>query len=434
MSFTWRLAGCNVSWRFRDSAWLERWMASRPWDALGGRPHVIRLSGRGYEQAVVDHLARMFVGHTLGEADPRFIDVCLAEGQALEATVLDVVGVGQATRYERLAMLARQLASRPWLIVVRGPLTDRSIVEEGSALLDALSKLDRPRAACLVIDTVSEPTIGEFHCFAAGWLADGVMSALDRGGEAMWGPYVATRLAWECGGDLARAQEFESSWSRALPFGDDTELEVRLNACANSAFDALPEGARGELAAWVRALVDDVEKRRGPPSPPDVLLRERLAWYAPGDRRWRPVPWVARAMLLRRECENTRHLLRGCLVTAPLANEMLRRCFDLEAWIVAVVSSRARTEPSQEAIDRHARFVLGRASECAYYPKDSPATPQDAWGHVTYGEAINGTLGKRDSPHEQLRLLRNALSHGHYVSWSTVNELLEVESGLRSAW
>jgi hypothetical protein len=139
-------------------------------------------------------------------------------------------------------------------------------------------------------------------------------------------------------------------------------------------------------------------------------------------------------LLLQGVREKAHHLLRPCLVAAPLANELIRRCFDLEAWVVAVVRSRTQGDPPEEAVRRRALFEAGRGWDCRYYPSSTPAAPPDAWGHVTFGEAIKGVLDRRDSPQERLRKLRNALAHGHYVSWTSVTDLAEIEAELRGGW
>jgi hypothetical protein len=394
---------------------------------------VLRLSSRSYEQAVVDELVRMFRGHCVGE-ESRPLNVVLDPSRSVEDAVAEGVGVGEGPRHERLANLARVLSSAPWLIVFRGDVADREIVEDGSALLDALSKLGRPRVAALVLDTVSAPTMGDFHGFSAGWFADAVVASAERGRDTAWAPYMATRLAWEAAGDLARAEEFESAWTTAMHTGDDEELERRLNVSARATFEAVPAATRQELGEWLRRLIDNVQNRRGVPSPPESTQTARLVWQPPGDRRWRTVPWAARAMLLEGVREKTHYLLRPCLVAAPLANELIRRCFDLEAWILAVVRSRTQGDPPEEAVRRWAVFDAGRGWACRYYPPGTPARPPDAWGHVAFGDAINGVLDGRDSPQDRLRKLRNALAHGHYVSWTSVTDLIDIEAELRGGW
>src|SRR5262249_55631063 len=154
-------------------------------------------------------------------------------------------------------------------------------------------------------------------------------------------------------------------------------------------------------------------------------------WRPPGETRLRPVPWVARALLCLHEGEEVRFLLRGCLVCAPLAKEVLSRCFDLEARERTLCwAERGELPLPREITDRYQKFMEAvPATEYRFYPAGCPAAPTDAWPFATFGELlVNLGHSRQRWPHRyELRDLRNALAHGHYVGWYAVQALRRVE-------
>ena len=292
-----------------------------------------------------------------------------------------------------------------------------------------------PHVGAIVLDTIDAPSLGNFRDFATGWFADPVMPSIERPGRQLERPpYLALRLAWELGGDYGRIQSETQRWSY-LP-GNDSTLEAEFNGMAERLWREAPDALQASMKAWLQGLqpLPSPSHGRRDQGPSDALREARLVWRPPGHSRWRPTPWVARAMLCLRIAEISRPYLRSCLVAAPLANELLRRCFELESWVVArVTAGVADAKAPSDAKGLFADFQRGSISERALYPADCPATPSSAWAFASFGSVIrDGGLDTRGSPHARLRNLRNALSHGHYVSWYAVQELLEIEAALQS--
>jgi hypothetical protein len=135
--------------------------------------------------------------------------------------------------------------------------------------------------------------------------------------------------------------------------------------------------------------------------------------------------------LTRRLAGEAAYLLRGCRVCAPLAKELLSRCFDLEARErVLCLAERGSAGLPDEIRERYENFIRGEErSEYLFYPRGCPAAPADPWDFATYGELlyILKPVRKHDLHQIDLRNLRNALAHGHYAGWHAVTMLRRIE-------
>jgi len=108
--------------------------------------------------------------------------------------------------------------------------------------------------------------------------------------------------------------------------------------------------------------------------------------------------------------------LRCCLVSAPLAHELLARCFDLEAreraglWVVR----KLRQAPA-EAVERWRQFQEYDSFATTLYPLGCPAFPDDAWPFTTFGEflAAMADHDPRRGVWYELLQLRNQLAQVH---------------------
>ncbi len=278
--------------------------------------------------------------------------------------------------------------------------------------------------------------LAEARDFSVGSLADGILQEAERGLDRLWRAFVASRLAWEAAGNLGDAQEIDSLVG-GVGQGGEGSLEQVLNRWATHRLARIPEEGKRSLGAYLGIKsAPGGEKRDGARLDAEVH-RAGLLWRPVGEQRSRPSPWVARALLLAEPMHEARHLLRAAMVNGPLANEILRRCFDLESALVASAWVGHRDLEGQlvSAQDLWRRFLAGRLQEAQYYPADCPARPRDAWSFASLGEVLELApgLGGRGSPAVRLLRLRNALAHGHYVGWRVVRDVLDIEDELARA-
>ncbi|WP_041453628.1 hypothetical protein [Anaeromyxobacter dehalogenans] len=423
------LAGFSGSWRFREAHLLSFWMASRPWDEGGTRVALVRLPAGGCERLVVEGVQREARAHEPDASRLRF--EFLEAGGAFESMLLEALETPVSrTQTERFRAAGRMLSSAYWLVVVRAGTEGPTIRDEAQEFLENCAKVGERPTACVVVLHAGEP-VSESRDFSVGCLADGVLQEAVRGSERLWRAYVASRLAWEAAGDLGIAQELDDVVGGVGLFGD-AHLEAALNDWASARITGVEADALRSMATH---LLGEPAASSSSAAGLDASLRNAgLLWRPVGERRSRPAPWLARALLHAEPGHAARHVLRAAMVNGPLANEALRRCFDLESTLVASLW-RKHGELEGRLSDAPGllqRFKQGSLRECTYYPAGCPATPHDAWCFASLGEVLRAApeLGGRESPETRLMLLRNALSHGHYVSWRTVKDVLELEEEL----
>lgn len=156
---------------------------------------------------------------------------------------------------------------------------------------------------------------------------------------------------------------------------------------------------------------------------------EPLAW-APASV-WSPVPWVARAVLSTCGSLPSRGALRASLTCTPLREAVIARCLSWEAEFrgAAVPNGPAPTRASSAL----SAFLAGRDRYGGLYPAESPAAPTSGWEFATLGEflaALPPTATRATM--DNVREIRNALLHGHYVSWATLQAVDSCAVALRA--
>lgn len=393
---------------------------------------LVRLPTGDCERHVVDGMRREARAH---ETDPARLRAELLDGGlGFEEALVQALEVPRArSRTEQLRGIGRMLGTAYWLITVRAGEDGLAIRDEAQELLENCAKVGERPTACVVILHAGS-LVAEARDFSVGCLADGVLQEAERGADRLWRAFTASRLAWESAGDLGMVFQVERRVG-GLGLGAEEQLEQALNRWAAERLTALSEEVLQRLTVYL--LGEPAESRAGMARLETDLRQAGLLWRPVGELRSRPAPWVARGLLLAKPEHQARHVLRAAMVNGPLANEILRRCFDLESSLVASMWSKHQALEGRLADAQRLlrRFEDGRLQECRYYPPACPAAPRDAWSFATLGEviAVAPELGGRDSPAERLQRLRNTLAHGHYVSWRTVKDALELEEELSFA-
>jgi hypothetical protein len=313
------------------------------------------------------------------------------------------------------------------------PLTEESPVdtaEQAAALVDYLNKARPGCSALIFLFAVGQVPCGDNAWdLTSGMPTSGILDRLDTVDAVLWRAYVHLRLAWEAGGCLERARRWDAAGFTALPIRDDDRLEDVLNECAVSDIGRLSDQERSAAISRVTFTA------RSTGSPATAEDRELEAtgtfWRPPGESRSRPAPWFARALLSQGDQGAANPLLRSSMVCAPLAREILGRCLALEGVERSrgLVTLRGSAAPDF-ASERFVRFQEGvRGFGAEFYPPRIPCRPRDPWHFVTLGE-LTSMLPRetgRGPGREDLRNLRNAIAHGHWVGWHAVQVLKGLE-------
>jgi hypothetical protein len=428
------LAGHTADWRFRDSAALDAWLASAPWQNRS-EVRVVRVSSPELAPVFMAALTRAVRGHDAGRSGVAFHEVGVGQLAAgLPAALAELLEVpGGLNRFEMMRQTARALAGRPGVILV--PPTGEPGTGQLAQATDWLDRLRRAdpavQVAMLLLDTPRERLAGKVFDLSVGLPVDRLLSG---GGSAgvLWRGYLHHRLAWESAGDLERANA--AVVVRALAVGADAEFEKLLNESARAAYEAVPGARRQAVRQYLEERVRGTRPRGWLAGRAADLEQDRLLWRPSGvGGQATAAPWLARALLLAQVVPVCEFLLRDGLVCAPLAHELLGGCFDLEGQERAVLfARRVNQAPPDRAIERWRAFGEPCAMQAGLYPPGCPARPEDAWPFATFGEFLSVMAPddpRRDAWYDLLNL-RNHVAHGHYVGWAAVQKLREVEERL----
>ena len=356
--------------------------------------------------------------------DERLIDACK----------LDLCGAADVDEKR----LADECSYCPKLLVVFTSQGGGALLAEATAFLDRARKLAPDfRAAFVIVSSSIRGDEGSLD-FVTGTPDDHVLRLLDETQDRLFRSYLHTRIAWESGGAIGVARALELALG-VCRMGDDEAFESGLNAFASERYRSVPL----PLIRTIDEILDALTRNQ--PREAQRLAGEPrghgLLWSPFGRERYRLVPWVARALLLKNAAHDCAHLLRSHASCAPFAREILGRCLELEARERSKLSwSLGTSPPPQEASIRFASFRRGEIDGDSYsYPQCAPTRPTDAWAFAEFGAFIEAAVRTKapDLPRRELhalRQLRNALAHGHYASWSTLRRLLEIERRLGAAF
>jgi hypothetical protein len=427
------LAGHTADWRFRDSAALDAWLASAPWQNRS-EVRVVRVSAAELAPVFMEALTQAVRKHDNGRSGVAFhaLGVGPLTG-GLPAALAELLEVpGGLNRFEMMQQTARALSGRPGVILVPPAREPRlRLLEEATDWLDRLRRANPAvQVAMLLLDTPRQRLAGRVFDLSVGLPVDRLLGGATNAG-GLWRGYLHYRLAWESAGDLERAQAAEGA--RSLPAGADGEFEKVLNESARSAYEAVHGARRQAVRQYLEERVRGTRPRGWLAGRAADLEQDRLLWRPSGAGQPTAAPWLARALLLAQAVPVCDFLLRDGLVCAPLAHELLGRCFDLEGQERAVLwARRASQAPPDRAVERWRSFGEPGAMQARLYPPGCPARPEDPWPFATFGEFLSVMAPddpRRDAWYDLLNL-RNHVAHGHYVGWAAVEKLREVEERL----
>jgi len=419
------LAGFCAHWRFEGSRALYDWFKERPW-LSGGGTRALRVGSSGSVAPIADAVRRAVRWHDDGASSVRTLVGALNESTATPlASICEALEVApDPSRRTTIHRLAQVLDHHPAVVVLDASESSPDAVaclDPLESLVDELPKVHAP-AALVALVLGREFGLREADDFSHGEPIEGPWLYLgDR--SRSWRSYVHVRISWETAGDIDRAKRWGAD-APSFRVGEDGALEAWLNRQSAAELHAQPAGVAAKISALNTRSSDHDDRAE--------LAAAGALWSpSPGVAR-RPTPWAARA-LLTAGAPPTR-ALRRALVCAPLAHELLRVCLDQEH----LFRSRHRTPgtPSENTVGNYDRYVRGEAgSDRDFYPPGCPAVTDDPWDFASLGEFIpaTGVSGDVRRAVHDLRALRNALAHGHYVSWRGVSLLAQIREAVLRA-
>ncbi|HEX8912901.1 MAG TPA: hypothetical protein VF796_11115 [Humisphaera sp.] len=433
------IASYRATWRACGAASWAAWLESRPWRD-GGAAVAIR-AGAEAAATVADAARAAVTAACTAASYPHFLDVCperlsadpmraLASAAGYDPAVAGAAADAIDVTRQHLCFALVPPPSRP----------EPRLIEQARRLVDRVCKDDDPgRLTVILMESPGRPAQpgGADGAIDLSWALPPVdHDDLLQGSEATaWQAYVHVRTAWESGGSPPRASRWDHSHLVRTGVGDDEALEQALSAAAAAELTRFigSDPAIPRLLSGYAELLERGAGRRDVDRALDALDAAGLAWRPPGERRYRLQPWAARAVLTAGGGSTSpavRHAFRHLLVPRPLATQVLVQCLDIEARLHATLDDpdTAHQELRDPATRQQLEADLERfrnadpASPRPFYPAAHPASPDAAVDFAGLHALAQLVPGKRDEIH-RLRLLRNALAHGHHCGWHAVREL-----------
>ena len=412
------LAGYEWEWRLAGDAEFGAWIERRPWCVAGG---VAAAQWPSNGSDALEYVRRLAYGADMSVSNLRVVALELRESP--HTTLTEWLGVRTTTTRELAIKIAEDLAYRPTLFVARiaGCTTD-SFFDFGTELIETCSKLDGAAPAFVVLHGRGQAPIRGTYSLDTGWPRGLGAECLRKPTDIAWRAYMHIRVAWEVGGEIEDALVCaESGRLSELARGDEEGLERALNGFATAQFAQL---SPNEQSGWLE-YVSEVNRGERPTVHGRAVDSRGLVT---------PFPWLTRALLLRSAGASAR-ALRHDLVCRPLVAQILMTCFAVEAQLHAAMRTLPDVLPPDDAVSAYSRYCSTDVQifERMLYPREHPARPSNPWDFASMGAVLRHGAFSGDvrRAFESARILRNALSHGHYVGWKVIERARDVFRILR---
>ena len=334
MNFWVNLTGHAATWRFQHSDQIDEWLASVPW-RRDGDVRVLRIpcpelfveiaTALGRAARAVDIYGDIDVLILPGVNDERSIEMRLRSefGLSDEATFRDFLRhfVSKLTRPTVIIAFVARASD--------GVLAD----DEARGLRDRVAASHPTVAATFVLmDVADAPLTGDGMRVTIGGPNCIVLRSQLVGEEQAWRAYTHVRLAWEVGGNLGVALEWNESAFDSLQRADDDGFERILNDRAEVAFAALD-------STVANSVNDSIAKAS---SDRKVHLPENLFW-SPAEDDWPRVPFFVAITHIRRGryFDLALSVLRS-LVRSWIGAYLLKHAYDPIARLLLYLRNRTR--------------------------------------------------------------------------------------------
>jgi hypothetical protein len=430
------LAGHVSHWTFRGSRTFNGWADARPWLHEGGLC-VVRLESADVVNLVIPSICRAVHGANNGDSrlDIRRVEVGSHAGTPVEALLREFELDPAISPFEARDRIRSCLLDRSILLIfVETAPVSPNDWEEIVSLLEYYRKSTKPVRLCAVIVDICGTVLSEPICdFQIGRPTHHVLADVSAATSenALWSAYLHHRAAWEAGGCLGSAMALGAELDQCS-LEDDEAVEVALQAYAKNRFSS--HFKRQQLIELAGLGADGTR-----PDPDRLkslqadLFAEKLLWRPPAMNSLHVVPWAARALLGSPGLASRQvWALRHHLVCAPLAGEILSLCLKFESQIQTKLHGRQdRSKITDGALENQERFKSGK-DDFVVYPRAFPAHPNkdsDVWAFASLGESLRSCpSGAVSDPYRDTLKLRNAVAHGHYVSWHHIRKAVRLLS------
>lgn len=420
------------SWRLGTDDSLDVWLRRCPWrSGEFSQMRILSLASQNEADRISMEIRRLVYAADEGVYSPKVL-ISGSDRAAGLIGMLTACIFGEPRSIDRFSLkrlIVDRLKQAPHVFQLIGHSYSGELLEEMQALLEDVNREDNLYPLIVLILSKGIQLIRRPDCFntAPAMPVGRVLNPRNLEPGALWGSYMHSRAAWECGGDIRLAQIYGSAWKR-IPQYDDAALEA---SCSLLAAERWREISANRKAQWQQYLIGSFRllEVRGYGETVGELVEEGLLWPAPGQCRLMPTAWAVRATAEHRVGSGA--LRRAALVNSVLVAEVLSWCFQLEALEREQYDEACDWSGVDESKMLHASFVAKESSSAAFlYPENYPLSLTFK-EFETFGGFCRrlGTNSRADARRKLLRL-RNALCHGHYAGWKTIEAILLIQARL----
>ncbi len=420
------ITGSSAAWDLRDSLELARWLNAQPWEKACGETIALRLDIQDNDCHIESLLTRHIAAHA-----SHMPGMCVLRLEETASSLRRELAAGYElsaghNAWDFMPQLAQCLGGQPLIALVHlAPVfTDTSFLEsELQQITDAARKSSAALRLHFIFFLGPFQTIGSVRTLdlTTGEPRTELFGSSTTPKAARWAAFTHLRLAWECAGKPLSTLASDIWWrSQSAPtIGSESELEAVLNSHARHVGSTEDKSIIESVRRLLRKSTFGSEIIE--------LARRGLLWKSHPDAAFTVAPWLARLWLQQGCSDRERSLLRNSLNCVWLSRDILFRCLAMENSVRQrhTLLSGVPTSPPSEDARKSLHIACTEASSMSAYPSGHPCQPdfnRDGWHYAS--------LGEWDAAHpaapafwRDLRRLRNALAHEHYVGWRHVMEV-----------
>jgi len=423
------------SWRLGVDDGLDVWLRRCPWrSGEVSQMRVLRLASQHEADRIQLEIRRLVYAADEGVYSPKVLLSGPSQAAGL-ISMLTACVFGEPRSLDRFSfkrLILDRLKQAPHVFqLVKRSGDPGELLEEMLAFLEELNREECLYPLIVLVLSEGIQLVRRPDCFdTAPAMPDGrILNPRNLDPCVLWGGYLHSRAAWECGGDIRLAQIYGSAWN-GISQSDDVALE---ESCSLLAAERWREVSAARKAEWQQYLAKSCRplEANGYGDTIGVLVEEGLLWQPPGQCRLMPTAWAVRATAGQ---VRSGVLSRAALVNSVLVAEVLGWCFQLEALEREQYAEACDWSEADESKTLHASFVAKDRSSAAFlYPENYPLSLSFKEFETFGGFCRRLGTNPRADTRRRLLSLRNALCHGHYAGWKTIEALLLIQARLSLA-